>query len=107
MLNLFGILQIEIFQIGILQIDYIKLKTEDSILRSEISTIQFGIQLNNNEIFKEKKIKNIFYVIKNYKDGKTKRPVYKSDEYEAEFNKKKQTSLVRLESNILCRSKND
>ena len=50
---------------------------------------------------------DVFYVLKNHKDGKTKRPVYKSNEYELELNRKKQTSLIRFESNILCGNKKD
>ena len=98
---------IKIENIGTLQIDYIKLKNEDTILKTEISTIQFGITLYNFEIFKTNKLQDIFYVIKNNKDGKTKRPVYKSNEYELELNRKKQTSLIRFESNILCGNKKD
>ena len=97
----------EIENIGTLQIDYIKLKNEDTILKTEISTIQFGITLYDFEIFKTKKLQDIFYVIKNHKDGKTKSPVYKSNEYELELNRKKQTSLIRFESNILCGNKKD
>ena len=98
---------IEIENIGKLQIDYINLKNEDIILKTEISTIQFGITLYDFEIFKTKKLQDVFYVIKNHKDGKSKRPVYKSNEYELELNRKKQTSLIRFESNILCGNKKD
>jgi len=98
---------INIKNIGTLQINYINLKNQDNILRTEISTFQFGITLKNKSIFKVNKIHNIFYVIKNYKDGKTKRPVYKSKEYDFELEIKNQTSLIKFDSEILCGNKND
>ena len=102
-----NIVSIKIKNIGTLQIDYINLKNEDAILRTEISTIQFGIKLYNTEVFETKKLQNVFFIIKNHKDGKAKREVYKSDDYEFELNKKSQTSLIRFESNILCGNKKD
>ena len=105
-----NIVFIDIKNIGTLQINYINLKDQDqdNKLKSEISSFQFGIILNNNEIFKtKKKLNNIFFVIRNYKDGKTKRSVYKSIEYDFVLNKKSHTSKIKIESNILCRNKND
>ena len=105
-----NLISIDIKNIGTLQINYINLKDQDqdNKLKSEISSFQFGIILNNNEIFKtKKKLNNIFFVIRNYKDGKTKRSVYKSIEYDFVLNKKNHTSKIKIESNILCRNKND
>ena len=47
-------------------------------------------------------LKDIFYVIRNIKDGEKRRPVYKSHEYDFEFNKEKQTSWINLDSELLC-----
>ena len=101
-----NLVSIDIKNIGTLQINYINLKNQDNKLKSEISSFQFGITLINNEIFKTKKLHNIFYVISNYKDRK-KRPVYKSIEYDFVLNKKIHTSKIKIESNILCGNKND
>ena len=102
-----NIVSIDIKNIGTLQINYINLKDQDNKLKSEISSFQFGIILNNNEIFKAKKLNNIFFVIKNYMDRKIKRPVYKSIEYDFVLNKKSHTSKIKIESNILCGNKDD
>ena len=92
-------INIEIEEIGSLEISY--KKNQDNELTKEISCFQFMITLNN-EIFKNKKnLNNIFYVIRNIKDGKKRRPVYKSYEYSFEFNKPQQTSLISLDSDIL------
>ena len=101
-------ISINIKNIGTLQINYINLNNEDNILRTEISTIQFGITLLYiDDIFKTKKLKNIFFILKTHRDGKTKRPVYKSKEYEFELEIKNQTSLMKFESDLLCRTKKD
>ena len=71
-------------------------------IKKEISIFHFSITLNN-DIFKiQKNLEKIFYVLKNIKDKKAKRPVYKSHEYDFEFNKKKQLALISLDTDILC-----
>ena len=85
---------IEIEDIGSMEISYNKLKNKDNEITTEISCFQFTITLNN-EIFKiTKNLNNIFYVLRNIKDGKKRRPVYKSHEYSFELNKPQQTSLI-------------
>ena len=61
----------------------------------------------NNSIFKRANaLKDIFYVIRNIKDGKKRRPVYKSHEYNFEINKEKYTSFINIDSDILCNNNN-
>ena len=97
---------IEIEDIGSMEISYNKLKDRDKELTTEISSFQFIITLNN-EIFKNRKnLKNIFYVLRNIKDGEKRRPVYKSHEYSLELNKPQQTSLISLDSDLLCSDNN-
>ena len=97
---------IEFEDIGSLEISYIILKNQDNELTKEISCFQFMITLNN-EIFKKRKyLNNIFYVIRNIKDGNKRRPVYKSQEYNLELNKPQQTILISLDSDILCSDNN-
>ena len=97
---------IEFEDIGSLEISYKKLKNRTKELTTEISCFQFMITLNN-EVFKNKKnLNNIFYVIRNIKDGKKRRPVYKSHEYSFELNKPQQTTLISLDSDILCSDNN-
>ena len=99
-------INIEIENIGIMEISYKKLKNQDKGLTTEISCFQFTITLNN-EIFKNSKnLEKIFYVLRNIKDGKKRRPVYKSHEYDFELNKPKQTSLISLDSDLLCNDNN-
>ena len=82
------------------------LKNQDNELTKEISCFQFMITLNN-EIFKNGNYLNdIFYVIRNIKDGKKRRPVYKSHEYSLELNKPQQTTLISLDSDILYSDNN-
>ena len=95
---------IEFEDIGSLETSY--KKNQDNELTKEISCFQFMITLNN-EIFKNRKyLNNIFYVIRNIKDGKKRRPVYKSHEYNLELNKPQQTTLISLDSDILCSDNN-
>ena len=92
---------IEINNIGTLEISYRKIINEEE-LNSEISCFQFYITLDNDIFKNPKNIENIFYVIRNIKDGKKRRPVYKSHEYNFELNKEKQTSWISLDSQLLC-----
>ena len=81
-------------------------KNQNNELNFEISFFEFYIELNDNPIFgKKKKLYDVYYIIKNFKDGNIKRPVYKSSEYNFQINKKQKTSSVNLESNILCENK--
>ena len=92
--------------IGILQISYINTRNQNNQLNSEISYLEFYIELNDNPIFeKKKKFYDVYYLIKNFKDGNVKRAVYKSMEYNFQLNKKQKTSSINLESNILCENK--
>ena len=100
-------LKFKIENIGTLEISYKRLKNNDTELNNEISCFQFSITLNN-EIFEQSdNLENIYYVLRNIKDGKKRRPVYKSHEYIFESNQKKQTALISLESDILCNNKNE
>ena len=97
----------DINNIGSLCISYIKIENQNNILKTEISSFEFYILLNNKSIFDGKpKLTNIYYVISNFKDRESKRPVYKSNEYDFEYNKKIKTSLIKFESDILCEDKN-
>ena len=89
-----------------MEINYKKLEEQDNNLGSEISCFQFYIILDNS-IFLEKDnyLKDIFYIINNVKDGKNKRPIYKSHEFDFELNKQKKTPQIGLESDLLCNSK--
>ena len=98
-------ISLEIKDIGTLIINYSK-KNMDSELKKEISIFQFSITLTNDIFKTQKYLENIFYVIRNIKDKKTKRPVYKSHEYDFEFNKKKQLALISLDTDILCDNDN-
>ena len=93
-------------QVGSLEINYKKLEEQDNNLGSEISCFQFYIILDNS-IFLEKDnyLKDIFYIINNVKDGKNRRPIYKSHEFDFELNKQKKTPQIGLESDLLCNSK--
>ena len=97
---------IEIEDIGSMEISYKKLKNRDNELTTEISCFQFTITLNNEILKNMKNLNNIFYVLRNIKDGKKRRPVYKSCEYNFELNKPKQTSLISLDSDLLCNDYN-
>ena len=92
---------IKINNIGTLEISYRKIINEEE-LNSEISCFQFYITLDNDIFKNPKNLENIFYVIRNIKDGKKRRPVYKSHEYNFELNKEKQTSWISLDSQLLC-----
>ena len=104
-------LSIEIEDIGILEIKNKKKEKQNKELDDETSIFQFSIKLNNdkndnndnNDIFnKEERLKGIYFVIRNIKDGTKKRPVYKSHEYDLKLNEKKKSSFISLDSNILC-----
>ena len=94
-------ISINIEEIGTMEISQ-KSKNQDNELNTEISCFQFLITLTNDIFLKYNGMKDIFYVIKNIKDGKKKRPIYKSYEYNFELNKEKQTSLISLNSDLLC-----
>ena len=95
-------INIDINNIGILEISYRKIINKKKINR-EISCFQFCITLENDNIFKNHyDLIDIFYVIRNIKDGEKRRPVYKSYEYDFELNKEKQTSWINLDSELLC-----
>ena len=100
MTNREGKINIEINNIGILEISQKKFQ-KDKINR-EISCFQFCITLDNIIFETPDNLKDIFYVIRNIKDGEKRRPVYKSHEYDFEFNKEKQTSWINLDSELLC-----
>ena len=91
-------LPIEIKDIGTLEISYKKKEQQNN----ETSNFQFSIMLNNKIFNNEEKLKGIYFVIRNVKDGKTKRPVYKSHEYDFKLSEKKKTSFISLDSKILC-----
>ena len=100
-------LAIKIKDIGTLEVSYKKLNNKDMKLINEISCFQFSITLTH-EIFEDPdNLENIYYVIKNIKDGKKRRPVYKSYEYKLEYKQKKQTTLISLESDFLCNNNNE
>ena len=105
MTNREGKINIDIDDIGNLEITQKLVKREEEI-KKEISCFQFFITLDNDIFKNPKNLENIFYVIRNIKDGKKRRPVYKSHEYNFELNKEKQTSLISLDSDLLC-SNND
>ena len=98
---------IDIENFGILEIKQKRVENQQG-LNKEISCFQFCITLDkDNNIFQNtKNLKNIFYVLRNIKDGEKKRPVYKSHEYNFELNKELRTSWISLDSDLLC-SNND
>ena len=96
-----GKLNINIENVGMLQINQKKIEKEKE-LQTEISCFQFFITLDNDIFKNSKNLENIFYVIRNIKDGEKRRPVYKSHEYDFELNKEKQTSWINLDSELLC-----
>jgi len=89
-----------------LEINYKKKENQNKVLNDETSIFQFSIILNNDIFSTEKSLEGIYFVIKNIKDGKTKRPVYKSHEYNFILNQKKKSSFISLDSNILCNNDN-
>ena len=93
---------IDIEDIGILEINYKKKENQSKELSDETSIFQFSIMLNNDIFNSEKSLEGIYFVIRNVKDGKRKRPVYKSHEYNFKLNEKKKSSFISLDSNILC-----
>jgi len=95
-------LSIDINDVGILEINYKKKENQNNELNSETSVFQFNILLNNDIFNTEESLKGIFFVIRNVKDGKKRRPVYKSHEYDFKLNEKKKTSFISLDSKILC-----
>jgi len=95
-------LSIDIEDIGTLEISYKKKENQNNELNGETSIFQFNILLNNDIFNTEESLKGIYFVIRNIKDGKIKRPVYKSHEYDFRLNEKKKTSFISLDSNILC-----
>jgi hypothetical protein len=93
-------------KIGTLQISYIKQSNQNKNLDNEISIFEFYIELNDNQIFGgKKKVYDVYFVIKRFRDGITKKDVYKSSERDYQLNKKYKTSSINLESNILCEDK--
>ena len=95
-------LSIDFKDIGTLEINYKKKENQNNELNSETSIFQFNILLNNDIFNTEESLKGMYFVIRNVKDGKRKRPVYKSHEYDFKLNEKKKTSFISLDSNILC-----
>ena len=95
-------LSIDIKDIGTLEINYKKNELQNKELNNETSIFQFSIILNNDIFSKEESLEGIYFVIRNVKDGKRKRPVYKSHEYNFKLNEKKNSSFISLDSNILC-----
>jgi hypothetical protein len=100
-------LKVKIESVGTLEVNYRKLKNKDKELINEISCFQFSISLNNEIFENSDNLENIYYVIRNIKDGKKRRPVYKSHEYNFEYKQKKQTTLISFESDLLCNNKNE
>ena len=95
-----GKIDINIENIGKLEIR--QQKKENNELNTKISCFQFIITLDN-DIFKTSEyLEKVFYVIRNIKDGKTRRPVYKSHEYNFKLKESKQTSWIKLDSDFLC-----
>ena len=87
--------------IGNLEINIQQLEKND--LNIKMSCFKFSITLNNSDIFNsENSLNDIFYIIKNYKDGENRRPVYKSKEYNFNLNKLKECSTIKIESDWLC-----
>ena len=95
-------LSIDIKDIGTLEINYKRKENQNNELNSETSIFQFNILLNSSIFNKEESLKGMYFVIRNVKDGKRKRPVYKSHEYDFKLNEKKKTSFISLDSKILC-----
>ena len=94
--------------IGTLQICYLSAKNQNNLLSNEISIFEFYISLNNKDLFGGKnKLHNSYFVIRNFKDGQTKRAIYKSHEYDFEINKINKTSSINFVSDILCNEKTD
>ena len=88
--------------IGTLKINYKKLE-KDIKFNTELSKFNFSITLNNKTIFNsEKSLDDIFFVIKNIKDGKNKRPTYKSREYNFKLKKLLKIPPIVIESDSLC-----
>ena len=92
--------------IGTMEIIYKKKNQNESSNLNKISNFQFIITLNNDIFKKPNGLNDIFYVIRNIKDGKKRRPVYKSHEYNFELNKEEYTSHISIESDILCNNDN-
>ena len=94
-------LQLNIQNIGTLQINYISLKNHTkNYLSKTVSNIKNNIILFNII----NKYKNIFFVISHCKDGKIRRPVYKSLEYNTN---NIAHNIIKIESDNLCVNAND
>ena len=98
-----GKISINIEDIGTMKITQKKNQNE---LSNEISYFQFIITLNNDIFKNSSSLKDIFYVIRNIKDGKKRRPIYKSQEYNFELNKEIHTPFINIDSDILCNDNN-
>ena len=107
MTNRNGKICIDIENIGTLEIKQKRVENQQG-LNKEISCFQFCIKLDKDkDIFQNtKNLENMFYVLRNIKDGEKKRPVYKSHEYNFELNKELHTTWISLDSDLLC-SNND
>ena len=103
MTNRKGKINIDIENVGTLEIKQQKTK-RDKELNTEISCFQFFLILKNDIFKNPNNLKNMFYVIRNIKDGEKKRPVYKSHEYDFELNRENITSWISLDSDLLCNS---
>ena len=94
--------ELMIENIGTLKINYTKLE-KNIKFNTELSKFNFSITLNNKTIFNsEKSLDDIFFVIKNIKDGKNKRPTYKSREYNYKLNELQKIPPIVIESDSLC-----
>ena len=87
-------LSIDIEGIGILEINHKKKEKANKELNDETSIFQFSIILNSDIFSTEESLEGIYFVIRNIKDGKTKRPVYKSHEYNFKLNEMKKSKVL-------------
>ena len=93
--------------IGTLQINKSEQNSDKNEVSEELSYFEFNIILINDIFKNEDNLKDIFFVIRNIKDKKVKRPVYESHEYKFELNKKIKLAPINIESEILCDGKDN
>ena len=89
-------LSIDIEDIGTLEINHKKKENANKELNDETSIFQFSIILNSDIFNTEESLEGIYFVIRNIKDGKKKRPVYKSHEYNFNLNEKKKNFIYKF-----------
>ena len=88
--------------IGTLKINYTKIE-KNIKFNTELSKFNFSIILNNGTIFNSKEsLEDIFFVIRNIKDGKKKRPTYKSREYNFKLDELQKIPPIIIEADSLC-----